>query len=304
MRTAVSALAMILAAAAVPTTAQDAGTSEFDEAFAEESTDAAGDEASADAEYHEATVGDWRAVDGLTSNGSRRVFMRKELGPERYLDVDLFEGGMASVTFADPECGFGASFDVQELGADRAAALAERFEDLLDTDSCPAREAVPSAEERVEPLAQLAAWAAERPFPAAGYWKAETRPLELGQGEGRGVSRYEGTVGIVYLEPNREARGPAEIKVNIYQCEAFAGRTLPVHSGDPAEAEAIALAVLEERAEACGLDPEAPARLTAGLAEGLAAQREYFASAEAAEDEDTYDPYEPEENDPLDAQTY
>lgn len=301
MRTAVSALAMILAAAAMPIGAQESTTEAFDEAFADEAANEA-----AGAEYHEAKFGEWVAVDGLTSAASRRVFMRKELGPERFLDVDLFEGGMASVTFLDPECSFGASFDVQELGRDRAAALAERFEDLLDTDSCNAREAVPSAEELAEPLAQLAAWVAERPFPAAGYWKPETRPLELGRGEGRGVSRYEGTVGIVYLEPDRASRGPAEIKVNIYECDAFRGRTLPVASGDPAEAQAIALAVLEERAEACGLDPQAPARLTAGLVEGLAAMKEYYTSAEADDwnSDEPDEPYEPEENDPLDAQTY
>lgn len=294
MRTAVSTLAMILAAAALPAGAQERAQSsqEFDEAFGTEAADVA-----ADAEYNDETIGEWRAFDGLTSAGERRVFMRKELGPERFLDFDLFEGGMASVTFADPECGFGASFDLQELGAERARGLTERFDDLLDVDSCNAREAIPTAEELAEPLARLDAWVAERPFPAAGYWKAESRPLELGSGEGRGVSRYEGTVGIVYLEPGSEARGTAEIKVNIYQCEGFSGRTLPVRSGDPAEAQAIALAVLEERAAACGLDPETPARLVAGLPEGLAALKTYHASLDDGDDwvaDEPDDPYDPE----------
>lgn len=293
MRTAATTLAMILAAAALPAAAQDASPSSeaFDEAF--------GTEEPADAsvgDYHEETLGEWRLFDAPTAEGERRVFMQKDLGPERSIEFDLQEGNGAAISLRDPDCGLGLSFPLRELGEGRATALAEKFSDMLDVDSCDARAAIPTTEELAEPLAQLEAWIAERPFPAAGSWKPERRPLTLGRGEGVGVGRYEGTVAIVYLEPEVGARGPAEVLVNIYECEGFEGRTLPVRSGEPAEAQDIALAVLEERAVACGLDPVATARLVEGLPEGLAAHKEYQASLADEGDWQSDEPYDPEES--------
>jgi hypothetical protein len=291
MKTALFTIACLLGAAAVPALAQDAddGDAAFEDAFG------TGDEAdtAAEPEFHDETIGEWRVYDGQTDRGERRVFMHKDLGPDRYLEFDLQEGGGAAVTFGDPNCGFGSSFDVQELGEARAAGLADKFADMLDDDSCDARSAVPTVEELVEPLAKLDEWVAARPFPAAGYWKPEDRVLSLGHGDGHGVGRYEGRVSIVYLEPEEGARGPAEVIVNIYECPGFDGRTLPVRSDDPAEAQDIARTVLEERAEACGLDPETPARLADGLPEGLAAQKAY--AAQLASDDQGYsaDDYDP-----------
>jgi hypothetical protein len=289
MKTALFTIACLLGAAAVPVTAQNAAEDgAFEEAFS--------DGAEAQADVYDETIGEWRVYDGQTDRGERRVFMHKDLGPERYLEFDLYEGGGAAITFADPDCGFGSSFDVQELGNAHAAGLAAKYEDMLDTDSCDARAAVPTVEELIEPLARLEEWLAARPFPAAGYWKSEDRLLTIGRGEGRGVGRYQGRVSIVYLEPDEDARGPAEVTVKIYDCDAFDGRTLPVPSGDPAEAQDIALAVLSERAEACGLDPAEPARLADGLPEGLARQKEYLDHLAADED---YDPYADEMQPPM-----
>ena len=289
MKTALLTIACLIGAAAVPALAQDAPDESFEEAFS--------DGAQPAAEVGDETIGEWRVYDGPTAGGERRVYMRKELGPERYLEFDLMEGGGAAVTFGDPNCGFGSSFDVEELGGARAAGLADRYAEMLDDNSCDARSAIPTTEELIEPLAKLEEWVAARPFPAATYWKPEDRLLSIGQGEGRGVSRYEGRVSIVYLEPRDGARGPAEVSVNIYQCDAFDGRTLPVRSGGPAEAQDIARTILSERAEACELDPETPARLADGLPEGFAANEAYLASL--AEDDD-YDPFADEaEADPM-----
>lgn len=280
MKTTLFIIACLVGASAVPARAQDESPDAFEEAFS--------DGAEPEAESHDETIGDWRVYDGPTADGERRVFMRKDLGPERYLEFDLMEGGGAGVTFGDPNCGFGSSFDVQELGEARAAGLADKYGDMLDDDSCDARSAIPTVEELVEPLAKLEEWVAARPFPAAGYWKPEDRLLTVGQGQGQGVGRYEGRVSVVYLEPVDGARGPAEVTVNIYDCDAFLGRTLPVRSGGSAEAQDIALAVLSERADACGLDPETPARLAEGLPEGLAAQKAYMASLAENEAYDRY----------------
>lgn len=285
MKTPISALAAVLAvtggAAASQELEESSTSQEFEQAF-----EAMAEGDAAEPEVRDETLGEWRLYDGPTDAGARRVFMRKDVAPGRYVEFDLLEGGGAALAFVDPDCGFVGNFDLQELGEDRAAGVAERFAEMLDEDACNARAAVPSAEELAGPLALLDEWVAERPFPAAGYWKAETRLLTLGEGEGRGVGRYEGTVSIVYLEPDADARGPAEVAVNIYQCDAFSGRTLPVVSGDPAEAQDIARAVLEERAEACGLDPATPARLADGLPEGLARQKEYRS---ARADDNAYD---------------
>lgn len=279
MKTALFPIACLIGAAAVPATAQDEAEDAFKEAFADGAEPAPA--------FLEETIGEWRLYDGPTATGERRVFMRKDLGPDRYLEFDLMEGGGAAVTFGDPACGFGSTFDVQELGGARAAGLADKYAELLDTASCNAESARPTIEELIEPLERIEEWIAARPFPAASYWKAEERLLSIGSGEGRGVGRYEGRVSVVYLEPFDGARGPAEVIVNIYECPGFDGRTLAVRSGDPAEAQDIARAVLEQRAEACELDPDVPARLVDGLPEGLQAVRD-FTSRRAADDD--YDP--------------
>ena len=282
MKTPITALAMVLAAAGMPVAAQDAEDASPSEAFEEAFEEIAEGDA-AEPGVRDETLGEWRLYDGPTVAGDRRVFMHKDLGPERYVEFDMTEGGGATLAMVDPDCGFTSNFSVEELGEDRAAGLAEKLAGLLEENSCDAAPAM-GAEELAEPLALLEAWVAERPFPAAGYWKGETRVLTLGEGEGRGVGRYEGRVSIVYLEPDEDARGPAEVLVNIYDCDAFAGRTLPVASGDPAEAQDIARAVLEERAAACALDPGLAARLTEGLPEALARQAQYR-SARAADDD-------------------
>lgn len=280
MKTALFTIACLLGAAALPAAAQEETSDSFEDAFA--------DGAEPAPEVGDETIGEWRLYDGPTATGERRVFMRKDLGPDRYLEFDLMEGGGAAVTFGDPACGFGSTFDVQELGGARAAGLADKYAELLDTASCNAESALPTVEELIEPLAQLEEWVAARPFPAASYWKHEERLLSLGSGEGRGVGRYEGRVSVVYLEPADSARGPAEVIVNIYECPGFDGRTLPVRSGDPAEAQDIARSVLEQRAEACELDPAVPARIVEGLPEGLQAIRNY---ADRLAADDGYDPF-------------
>ena len=303
MKTALFTITCLLGAATVPAFAQDETGDAFEEAFGDEAE--AAEDAALDAEVRDETIGEWRVYDGPTAAGERRVFMRKELGPERYLEFDLMEGGGAAVTFGDPNCGFGSSFDVQELGGARAAGLADKFADMLDDDSCDARSAIPTVEELVEPLAKLEEWVAARLFPAATYWKPEDRLLSIGRGDGKGVSRYEGRLSIVYLEPFGDARGPAEVTVNIYECPGFDGRTLAVRSGDPAEAQAIARDILEQRAEACELEPDAVARIVEGLPEGLEAVKAY--AARLAEDDD-HDPYaddvDAENTEPLEPTTY
>lgn len=305
MKTALFTIACLLSAATVPALAQDETGDAFEEAFGEEAE--ATDDAAPEAEFNDETIGEWRVYDGPTAAGERRVFMRKEIGPERYLEFDLMEGGSAAVTFGDPDCGFGSSFDVQELGGARAAGLADKYADMLDDDSCDARSAIPSVEELVEPLAKLEEWVAARPFPAATYWKPEDRVLTIGQGEGKGVGRYEGRVSIVYLEPFGNARGPAEVTVNIYECPGFDGRTLAVRSGNPAEAQDIARAILDQRTEACELEPDEVARIVDGLPEGLEAVKAY--AARLAEDDD-YDSYAgdvdapADDTEPLEQTTY
>ncbi|MGN6500189.1 MAG: hypothetical protein ACTHKM_08575, partial [Tsuneonella sp.] len=172
--------------------------------------------------------------------------------------------------------------------------LHAKFADMLDDDTCQAREAIPSAEDLAEPLAKIGEYLAARPFPAAGYWRWEERILKLGEGLGEGVVRYDGKVAVIFLEPKGDARGPDQVTLSIVDCPDFSEDTQPVASGDPAEAQDIALHMLQDHAEACGLSPDDPARISDGLAEGFAQRK----AEDTAEPADGSEPADAEPADP------
>jgi hypothetical protein len=264
-------------AAAMPALAQEGS---FEDAFGgQDSAETPAEDAAAPVpaiETHDETVGDWRVFDGATTQGERRVFMHKDLGsPDRYVEFQENPGGRGLIAFHDTEggCDTTIDFDMAELGLNRAAGLHAKFADMLDEDACAARDAVPSAEELAAPLAKIDEYLAARPFPAAGYWRWEERILKLGDGLGEGVVRYAGKVAVIFLEPKAGARGPDQVTLSIVDCPDFSEDTQPVESGDPAEAQEIALHMLQDHAEACGLSPDDPARISDGLAEGFAQRK-------------------------------
>lgn len=279
-------------AAAMPALAQEGS---FEDAFGgQDSAEAPAEDAAASTpamEAHDETVDGWRVYDGPTTQGERRVFMHKELGsPDRYVEFQESPGGHGLIAFHDAvgDCDFTADFDMAELGLDRTAGLHTKFADMLDDDTCQAREAIPTSEELAGPLAKIDEYLAARPFPAAGYWRWEERILKLGEGLGEGVVRYDGKVAVIFLEPKEGARGPDQVTLSIVDCPDFSEDTKPVESGDPAEAQDIALHLLQDQAEACGLSPDDPARISDGLAEGFAQRKAENAA-------------EPEEVEPADA---